>query len=181
MGMRTTRRFGWFSAALLVCVACVGSGCARRKVTEAKRQCFDVVAQESTASTRAVFEAKRCQGGGVTWAGILGVLIKRRGVSVPIEDVTAGWTGDVRTLRWAGGVTRVAIDEEGDAARFCADSQRLVEETRSDVKRLQGDGAELARVMAEADPLALECFPEGTTLDSLMKNMPRPPEPPEER
>jgi len=139
--------------------------------------CFDVVAKDNSAATRTVFAAKRCQGGGVTWAGILGILTDRRGESKPAEAPTPGWTGDVRILSWDGRPTRIAIDDEGDAARFCADSERLVSDIRADIKRLNADPAELERAMGAADPLALECLPDGTSLETLLKGMTPPPPP----
>jgi len=93
----------------------------------------------------------------VTWAAILDVLARRKGSSTPVEEISPGWTGDVRTLAWEGGVTRIAIDDEGDAARFCADSQRLLDDIQREVKRLNADSGALERAMREADPEALEC------------------------
>ena len=122
------------------------------------RRCFTVASEDNSPSTRALFDAKHCQGGGVTWAAILDVLLRRRGPSQPVEEATPGWTGDVRILTWNGGHTRIAIDDEGDAALFCADSQRLVDEIQNDVKRLNAHPPELERAMTEADPMALECF-----------------------
>ena len=122
------------------------------------RRCFNIVAQDNSPSTQALFDARHCQGGGVTWAAIVDVLLRRRGSSQPVEEVTPGWTGDVRVLSWKGGRTRVGIDEEGDAVQLCADSQRLLDEIQSDVKRLNALRPELERAMGEADPAALECF-----------------------
>lgn len=121
------------------------------------RRCFSVVAEDDSPSTRALFEKKQCQGGGVTWAAILHVLLRRRGPSQAVEEATPGWTGDVRMLSWSGGPTRVAMDDEGDAVLFCTDSQRLLDEIRNDVKRLNARRLELERAMGEADPTALEC------------------------
>jgi len=41
----------------------------------------------------------------------------------------------------------------------------LLKEVRSETKRLNESSAELARAMAEADPTALECFPEGSSAE----------------
>ncbi|HET7541104.1 MAG TPA: hypothetical protein VFK05_14600 [Polyangiaceae bacterium] len=141
------------------------------------QSCFEIVSKDNSPSARAVFAAKRCQGGGVTWAGILRVLIDRRGTSKPVELATPGWTGDVRILSVAGRPTRVAIDDEADAALFCADSARLVNDIRGDIRRLNAEPTELERAMAAADPLALECFPSGTSVESLLKSLTPPPPP----
>jgi len=134
------------------------------------------VAANNSPSTRAVFEAKKCQGGGVTWAGLLNVLVQRRGSSRAVAEVTPGWTGDVRTLSWDGGIARFAIDDEGDTARFCADSALLVSDIQNEVKRLNTEPAELERTMKEANPLALECTPPGASISGLLKGLnPSPP------
>lgn len=150
--------------------------------TARTRRCFSVVAKDNSPSTRAVFEAKHCQGGGVTWAAILRVLVHHRGTSKAVEvAIPAGWTGDVRTLSWNGGSTLVAIDDEGDAALFCADSQRLVDDIQSDVKRLNARAGELERAMGEANPLELECLPDDASLSTLMNGLnPSPPPSPAE-
>ncbi len=140
--------------------------------------CFDVRASDSSSSTRAVFAAKHCQGGGVTWAGILGVLTKRRGTSRPIEEPTPGWTGDVRILSWDGGAARIGIDDEADAARFCTDSPKLLASMRRDVERLNADRAELERAIGEAHLLALECLPEGMSPEEILRGLTPPPSPP---
>jgi hypothetical protein len=145
-------------------------GCARRTVPsppgESKEsteqavkrpRCFDVVANGNSPSTRKVFSAKRCQGGGVTWAAIMEALLQKRGPSKPVEEEMPGWTGDVRVLSWKGKTVRVAIDDEGDSARFCTDSDQVLADVRSDVARLNANAADLERTMGEVNPLALEC------------------------
>jgi hypothetical protein len=139
-------------------------------------RCFDVLARDNSPSTRKVFSAKRCQGGGVTWAAIMEALVRRRGPSKPVEAPTPGWTGDVRAVSWKGKNVRVAIDDEGDAARFCTDSDQVLADLRSDVARLNGNGAELETTMGEADPLALECCLDDAAVSTLMKGL-VPPQP----
>jgi hypothetical protein len=168
------------------------AGCARRPAPAPSRgeasgptarapqapRCFDVTARDDSPSTREVFRAKRCQGGGVTWAAILEVLVHRRGASTAVEGETPGWTGDVRALSWKGGTkVRVAIDDEADAARFCAGSDEVLAAVRGDVARVNASAAELERAMREADPLALECAVaglSGSTWSSAIAPPPRP-------
>ena len=155
-------------------------GCARRTPPtpdESRPRCFDVVVGDNSPSTRRVFGAKRCQGGGVTWAAIIEVLVQRRGPSKAVETETPGWTGDVRALSWKGKTVRVAIDDEGDSARLCSDSDQVLAEVRSDVARLNASAAELERAMSEANPLALECFPDDASVSTLLKGMAPPPAP----
>jgi hypothetical protein len=138
-------------------------------------ECFSVTAESTSASARSIFAAKRCQGGGVTWAGILNVLVQRRGETRAVEQPTSGWTGDVRILSWKGGTARFAIDDEGSAALFCSDATDLLNDIRSEAKRLNESSAELARAMAETDPESLECFPEGLAPGELLKRASPPP------
>lgn len=128
--------------------------------------CFDVSAARNSASTRSVFKARRCQGGGVTWAPILMALVARRGSIAPVLEPVPGMTGDVATL---DGKERFAIDEEGDAARFCSDDRGLLDAIRADYARLNRDAAELRRAMSEVSPLDMEC------LDANGKPPPLPP------
>lgn len=165
------------AALLLVALAACSKASKPERAAAHERRCFHVVATDNSPSTRAVFEAKRCQGGGVTWAAILDALVRRRGTSEPIEDEVPGWTGDVRTLSWNGDVARFAIDDEGDEALFCTDSDRLLQDVQADVKRLNGRAAELEGAMGEADPLALECFSDDSAVAKLLGRMARPPEP----
>src|SRR3954463_14675969 len=73
-----------------------------------KAQCFSVTAEANSPSTRALFEAKHCQGGGVTWAALLNVLVRRRGATRAVEQPTPDWTGDVQVLSWKGSTARFA-------------------------------------------------------------------------
>ena len=91
----------------------------------------------------------------MTWAAILRVLAGRRGHLAPLTTASEGMTGDVMTLNRT---TRLAIDEEGDVARLCADDPGLLASLRADYDRVNADAAELRRVMGEASPLALECL-----------------------
>jgi hypothetical protein len=135
----------------------VAVGCPKKKPIP---QCFDVVAGKNSAGTRAVFDARHCQEGGVTWGAILSVLAERRGRVEPVEEETPGWGGGVYTLN---GQTRFSIDDEGDAAQFCSDDPSLLAAMRGDYNRLNGNADELKRAMAATTALALECNePDGT-------------------
>jgi len=134
--------------ALLAAMA-ASAGCAKKKI-----ECFDVTAENNSAGTRAVFEARRCQGGGVTWEAILRVLMDRRGSVEAVEDLTPGWTGAVYTLN---GHTRFSLDAEGSAVQLCADDPGLVAGIRREYERLNSAGPELKRVMERASADDLEC------------------------
>ena len=94
-----------------------GTACAKNK----PHACFEVAAGANSASTRAVFAERKCQGGGVTWAALLQVLADRRGQVEAVETATPGWTGAVYTL----GGARFSLDDEGDTVQFCADDPAL--------------------------------------------------------
>jgi hypothetical protein len=120
-----------------------------------RHHCFDVTVSANTPSTRAVFSQRHCQGGGVTWAGLLQVLARRMGRVVPLDDEQApGWTGAVSTL----GGAHFSVDDEGDAAQFCSDDAELMKKIRDGYERLNRDGAELRRAMSETSALELECL-----------------------
>jgi hypothetical protein len=138
-------------SALLGVVAVLG--CA--KPTPETKACFTLRPHQNSASTRAVFAERRCQGGGVTWAELLRVLSKRRGRIEPVVEPAARWSGEVARL---DGTTLFSIDEEGDAARFCTADPTLLRQVRADVEALNADAAALGAAMSEASPLGLECL-----------------------
>jgi hypothetical protein len=53
----------------------------------------------------------------------------------------------------------------------------ILADVRSDVARLNASAAELERTMGEANPLALECFPDGASVSTSMSGMAPPPLP----
>jgi hypothetical protein len=116
--------------------------------------CFDVATTKNSPGTRAVFAARHCQGGGVTWGPLLRVLARRQGPFAPVLEPTPGWTGAVYTM--IGGAN-FSIDEEGDAARVCADDARLLDSLRDAYDALNGDAAALQRAMTEAPADEMEC------------------------
>lgn len=102
--------------------------------------CVDFVVGDNTPETQAVFDARQCQGGGVTWAALLHVLVARHGQIDP------------RTYH---------INPEGDAAQLCA-SPALVQAIRADYEQLNHDPAELRRAMAASNARDLECDAAGS-------------------
>jgi hypothetical protein len=138
-------------------------------------RCFSVRADQNSAVARAVFDEKHCQGGGVTWAAIVRVLLKRRGRSEPVLEPTPGWSGDVHTLTWDGGSTRWSLDDEADNALFCADSARLVKEVEAQLKTLNSEKAALEDALAAANPLELEGLPSGASAAEVLARLEPPP------
>jgi hypothetical protein len=151
--------------------------CAKHRPPEpAHIDCFDVTTAQNSPGTRAIFEARKCQGGGVTWGAILEVVAARQGRVTPIEEPLPGWTGSVSTL---DGSTRFSVDDEGDAARFCSDGPALVATMRREIARLNGDARELARAMGAAKALELECLEADGTPPKLPPLAPMPGPPPQ--
>jgi len=154
-------------ALLALVVACVG--CPKKQA--AQRECFNVVVSDNSKGTEALFASRHCQGGGVTWGALLHVLAARMGRVEAVEDVTPGWTGGVYTMN---GRTRFSIDDEGDAAQFCAAGPILVAEMRRAYERLNHDAGELKRAMAETTALQLECAEADGTAPKVPALLPPP-------
>lgn len=132
------------------------SACSKKAPAKASPPvCFDATAEDLSAGTQAVFEARKCQGGGVTIAGLLDVLMQRRGRIDAVLEPTPDFTGSVSTL---DGHSRFAIDDESDDARFCTDDPDLLGAVRRDYEKLNADPQLLTTAMNETSPLALECL-----------------------
>jgi len=101
----------------------------------ASPQCFDVTAEDNSPSTNKVFEAKRCHGGGVTWAALVHVVAKRAGASKASYQV----------------------DDEVDAAQVCSSDAALLKKLRDGMKRLNQSAPELRKAMSETSARELEC------------------------
>ena len=140
------RTFSLLPALLLL------TGCAKKPI-----QCLDLTVGGNSEATTAVFQARGCQGGGVTWAALLNALARRHGKASIVEEPSTEWTGDVQLLDGADGSTLFSIDEEGDAARFCTRSRALLESITREAALLNHDAKELKKAMAEASAEGLEC------------------------
>jgi hypothetical protein len=147
------------------------------QAASAQPHCFEVTVSNNSRQTSAVFAARHCQGGGVTWAPILGALARRQGSVAPVVDATPGWTGAVYTLN---GRVRFSVDEEGDAARFCAGDRGLATSLRRAYQRLNTDADELRKAMTEASALEMECLEADGTVPQVPKFDRLPSLPPEE-
>lgn len=167
------------SASIVGLLALAGLTCSKKAAPPSPRAapvaCFDVTAADNSPGTRQVFAARRCQGGRVTWAGILDVLAARQGHVEPVTAPTPGWTGAVYTL---GRRARFSIDDESGAARFCADDPELLAAVRREVARLNASPDALTRAMSEANALALECAQADGAAPELPPGSPRPALPP---
>ena len=142
----TTPRLHLLSVALL---AVALAGCPK-----AAPACFDITATANSASTRALFASRRCQGGGVTWGAIVLVLARRLGPFTEVQSPGPGWIGSVYATR---GGARFSVDEEGDAARVCADDAGLLARLRGSYEGVNRDPVSLRGAMREAPADALEC------------------------
>jgi hypothetical protein len=88
-----------------------------------------------------------------------------------VEEPVEGWNGGVYRLN---GKTLFSLDEEGDAAQFCADDRELVESMKREIRHLNTDVAALKQAMAAADPMEMECF-DGKPKLPPMNGVPTPP------
>src|SRR5579871_216831 len=150
--VRHLPRNAWIVALFPVCLAGVGwprkaAAAPARTPTLSAPACSDVTSSQNSPGTQKVFAARHCQGGGVTWDALLEVLAARQGVVESVDVPPAGWTGEVSIL---DGATLFSIDDEGDAARFCAASPELVATMRREVARLNTDADALTRTMGAA-------------------------------
>jgi hypothetical protein len=89
--------------------------------------CVDVVAFDNSPGTNAVFQRRRCQGGGVTWGAIL-----------------------------AAAHPGLAHADEGDAVRVCG-AQGDVDAVRTTYARLNADAVALEAAMNATSALLMEC------------------------
>jgi hypothetical protein len=161
---------------VLLALLSAGVACGKRSPSApAPIACFDVTAQQNSPGTLAVFEARKCQGGGVTWGAILEVVAARQGRVRPVDELLPGWTGGVYLLDDG---TRFSLDDEGDAVRFCSDGPALFATMRREIAHLNGDGRALAQAMGAAKALALECLEADGTTPKLPPLNPPPALPP---
>jgi len=169
------------TARILVFLAVLplGTACPKKRSlpsSATRRECFEMTVAANSPGTRAVFEKRKCQGGGVTWSAILYVLAARQGQVAAIEEPLADWTGGVYTLN---GRARFSVDDEGDAARFCSDEPALLATVRAGVAHVNADARELGRAMGEAKAYELECLEADGTAPQLPPPAPAPVPPPE--
>jgi hypothetical protein len=136
--------------ALLISIAVVVAACGASASAKKRVACFDATPDHTSPQARALFEARHCQGGGVTWAAILEALARRHGKA------------------------RFTVDDEADAARFCSDDAQLLAAVRRDYATVNRDAGELRRVMAQASADELECFAADGTAPPLPKMNPVP-------
>jgi hypothetical protein len=114
------------------------------------RRCFTADAAANRRATRALFERRDLQGGGPTWSAILEAVVKGYTTFVRASDgYVAGMphfgTGTIVTFR--GRQTWYLLDEEGDAATFCAGDKQLLAQVRADYDRLNGDARALEQAL----------------------------------
>lgn len=123
-----------------------------------ERRCKTLTDRGTSDVAKRVFHEAHCQGGGVTWAGLMGVVLTAHGRREPMTEPSK-WSGDVSRLTLLeGGTAIVSIDEEGSSARLCTDHEPLAKAAFARLDELNRDEAELRAALAKADPLSVECF-----------------------
>lgn len=128
-------------------------------VTSSVSPCFSVVASRGSARTAEVFREHGLHGGGPTWIAILQAVVLRHGQEPrPLEAPPPGYPGfgAAYAIDLAGGPSWFTLDDEADAAVFCAPDARLRAAVKADVERADRDDEARARAIAEAAAFADE-------------------------
>ena len=121
--------------------------------------CFSMTAGMNSGGTNALFARRELQGGGYTWAAIVGALVEGYTKLIRVADGYSGAMphfGQPMIVRYRGAQTWYILDEEGDAAVFCAGEPALLDAVRADYKRLNGDANALERAIDRVPPAELE-------------------------
>jgi hypothetical protein len=122
-------------------------------------KCFSVGYGQNSVETTALFARRDLQGGGPTWAGVLGVVIRKHATFV--REVTRherdmpGF-GVPSVMRYAGRETWLILDDEGEGAIVCAGDPGLLHDVRADYDRLNTNVKELERALDKVPPGELE-------------------------
>jgi hypothetical protein len=124
-----------------------------------RKACFDLLAEANSRGTNAVFERRKLQGGGPTWAAILESVVKRYTSFIREAD---GYTADMpgfgapMIVRYRKTRTWYVLDDEAAGAIFCAGDKALLNAARTDYQRLNKDAKALEQAIDLVDPAALE-------------------------
>ena len=120
--------------------------------------CFEATASETSDLASGVFEDRGLQPGGPSWAAVIRVLVGRHGESQEMSQPPPGYPGFgvPYELNTSSGTERYVIDDEGDAAIFCAQAPAFLEAIRTEWETVNESEPELARALDEADPAELE-------------------------
>jgi hypothetical protein len=122
-------------------------------------KCFSVGYGQNSAGTTALFARRDLQGGGPTWAGVLGVVARRhatfvREVSKPERDMPG--FGLPSVMRYGAHETWLIVDDEGEGAIVCAGDPAFLQELRADYERINANARELERTLDKVPPRELE-------------------------
>ena len=122
-------------------------------------KCFSVGYGQNSAGTTALFARRDLQGGGPTWTGVLGVVVRRhatfiREVSKRERDMPG--FGIPSLMRYGALETWLILDDEGDGAIVCAGDPGLLRDVRADYERLNTNAKELERTLDKVPPRELE-------------------------
>jgi hypothetical protein len=122
-------------------------------------KCFTMVYGANSRGTNAVFERRHLQSGGPTWAAIIESVVKGYTTFIRHSD---GYTPDMpgfgspTIVRFHGAQTWYVLDDEAEAAIFCAGDKALLGAARADYDRLNKDAKALEHAIDGVDPNALE-------------------------
>ncbi len=119
--------------------------------------CFSVVASLATTRSKAVLREHGLGGNGPTWAAIVQAVVLRHGKDVrALEAPPPGYPGfgAPYAIALPGGSSWYTVDDEADAAVFCAPDADLRAKVKADVERADQDDDARARAIAEAAAFA---------------------------
>ena len=131
----------------------------RKSAATASGKCFTLAYGANSRGTNALFERRKLQSGGPTWAAIIASAVKSYTTFVRYADSYTpdmpGFGGAV-IVRYRKTLTWYVLDDEAEAAIFCAGDKALLAEARADYERLNKDAKALERAIDRADPNELE-------------------------
>jgi hypothetical protein len=140
--------------------AAVSASCTQEPAQSGKPSCFTIEVTANSAGTTQLFNARQCQGGGVTWAAILHRLAAHQGrVGEALIPPPRGTLGYARSIQVRGVTTWYAVDDEGDAASLCTGDPALLKSIVAHYQRLNASREQLASEMQQIPAEELECDP----------------------
>jgi hypothetical protein len=122
-------------------------------------RCFSITSGMNSRGTNAVFNKRHLQGGGPTWRAIVESVMQAYAKPLrPADPHTPGMPGFGLAMIAAfhGAETWYVVDDEADAAIFCAGDPALLAAVRADHKRLNGNAKALNDALARIPPGELE-------------------------
>jgi hypothetical protein len=113
-------------------------------------RCYTITVAHNSAGTNALCERRQLQCGGPTWAGVVGVLLRRHAA---VLGQARGYAADMPgfgvpyEVTFERARTWVIIDDESDDVIMCSGSRALLQVLRAEYERLNQDAAALSATL----------------------------------